>query len=164
MEAVCIGVLSEEYIEAGKREHDQAIPKYKKHLTLSSDCDKIPLGYSVEYFIRDYLKALKPGTLKYDFILNDKNIDVKTMIVTYPPKEEHFSGVLAKQPSQDIDIYLFAQYDKSSNTVWLKGWKKYKELIHPNNLYTAGSRSDKIVLKHDHYQVKNYELNKLSEL
>lgn len=58
---------------------------------------------------------------EYDFIINNKNVSLKTQLINYPPREHWRCEVNEKQLNNTCDYHLFAKAFLSKNKVWIVG-------------------------------------------
>jgi hypothetical protein len=103
----------------------------------------------------------------YDFIYNNLKIDVKTMGRTVEPKSRYVNNFIAVQTKFSPDAYIFCSYNKKTTYLTVCGWVTKKQFLDRAEWFKAGStrtRDDKttITLKADLYEIKNINLNKVS--
>jgi len=75
----------------------------------------------------------------YDFTINERKVDVKTRILTHPPKPEYEMAILLTRPDQDVDFYVFCGVHDSFAYGWLIGWLSKKDFLEKSKFIEAGS-------------------------
>lgn len=105
----------------------------------------------------------------FDFELNGKRIDVKTMGRNVDVKDDYVNNFIGYQKHFDCDIYIFCSLNKKKNELTICGWVTKKELFEMSEMYEEGTerkRSDgtSFLTKAPLYEIKNNQLNNINKL
>lgn len=118
--------VSDDYIQRVKNE----VIDYKQHLI--GDIKTRWVGKVGEQALRDWCTYVKKpytdltqeGASFVDFIINLKNVDIKTVTRNYYPRENWACNISPEQHYQNklVDTYVFACYVVPTQTTVLLGW------------------------------------------
>ena len=105
----------------------------------------------------------------FDFIYNNKKIDVKTMGRNVTPKKFYVNNFIALQKDFDCDYYIFTSLNKIKNELCICGYVSKKELLEKSILYKKGAirhreNGTTFKMKADTYEIKNNLLNEIKKL
>jgi len=78
----------------------------------------------------------------FDFIVNGKNVSLKTQLVNYAPKEQWRCEVNEQQLDNPCDFHLFAKAHLKENKVWLVGCITKDKFDEEGTLRQAGETLD----------------------
>jgi len=104
-----------------------------------------------------------------DFVMNSKNIDIKTMTRTVPVKEHYVHNFVAYQKKYPTDVYIFASYNKKNNVFTMCGSVSKEQLEERAVFFEKGQlryRDDGTAfpVKAPLYEIKQSDLNKINSL
>ena len=110
-----------------------------------------------------WLKGFDGG---YDFIYNNKKIDVKTMGRNVTPKDFYVNNFISFQKDFDCDYYILTSLNKKTNELFICGYLSKTELLDKAILYKKGAirhreNGTTFKMKADTFEIKNNLLNKI---
>ncbi len=99
-----------------------------------------------------------------DLIYEGLSIDVKTMGRTTDVRPYYVNNFIALQKKNEVDVYIFASYNKINHELTVVGWLPKKELLNKAKFYPKGTvrkRSDGSSFKTftDLFEIENNKLN-----
>ena len=102
----------------------------------------------------------------YDFIYNNKKIDVKTMGRNVTPKDFYVNNFISFQKNFHCDYYIFTSLNKKTNELFICGYLSKKDLLEKATLYKKGTIRNRengttFKMKTDTYEIKNSFLNQI---
>jgi len=102
-----------------------------------------------------------------DITLNDSTIDIKTMGRNVYPKSYYVNNLIASQLKYNVGNYLFCSYHKKDNVLTVCGWIDKQGFKDKAKFYKEGevrtrSNGTSFITKADLYEIKNKELNNIS--
>jgi hypothetical protein len=108
----------------------------------------------------------------FDFIINNKKVDVKTMGRTVTLKNSYVHNFIALQKEFDVDYYIFCSYNKRRKTLTIGGYISKTKLFKNAILYRKGTKRYRtdgtfFITKTDLYEIKQISLipiNKLDDI
>lgn len=103
----------------------------------------------------------------FDFIINGKKFDIKTMTRKVPVKSHYVHNFIGYQMKYDVDGYIFASYNTSNSCLTVCGWVTKKEFDSRAKSYKEGEyryRDDgtSFPTKAPLYEIKQSDLNVLN--
>ena len=109
-----------------------------------------------------YPQVIVCNTFDYDFILNQKTIDIKTKTCNSTPQPEFDNSIFAYQ-KQKCDEYVFIRILKDNSKAWILGSIPKVEYYKKATFIPKGhvDSSNGFVNKADKYNLKISELNKM---
>ena len=104
-----------------------------------------------------------------DFVINHKNVDVKTMTRTVPVKAHYVHNFVAYQKKYPTDAYIFASYNKKSNIFSICGCVSKEQLQARAAFFEKGQlryRDDGTAFptKAPLYEIKQSDLNRINSV
>ena len=106
-------------------------------------------------------QAKRINSLDYDFILNQRKVDVKSKSIGVNPSLEHemtvYSYLLNKQKNDDYAFFMIAK-DKSK--AWFCGFISKEEFKQKAHLWRVGDKDKSFVFKKECYNITIEKLNR----
>jgi len=104
-----------------------------------------------------------------DFVINNKNVDIKTMTRTVPVKAHYVHNFVAYQKEYPTDAYIFASYNKKNNVFSICGNVSKEQLQERAAFFEKGQlryRDDGTTFptKAPLYEIKQSDLNKIDSV
>lgn len=104
----------------------------------------------------------------FDFLYNNKKVDVKTMGRNVFMKDEYVHHLIAFQDKFDCEIYIFNSLNKKNNILEICGWVTKDQLLQRSKFIKKGTERKRnngttFLLKTDGYFIKNNQLNNIKE-
>ncbi len=123
-------------------------------------------GFVAEKMVAEYLGAKHKNTFNYDLLLDGLKIDVKNKQTNYVPLDDYDCSVAKYNPNQKCDVYLFTRSRGPTKDLWILGWLPKKEFFEKATIHRKGDKDPKnnFTFRADCYNVKVYQLNKISEI
>ena len=105
----------------------------------------------------------------FDFIINNKKVDVKTMGRTVSIKNYYVHNFIALQKEFDVDYYIFCSYNKRRKILTIGGYISKAELFQNAALYKKGTKRFRangtfFITKADLYEIKQTALIPINKL
>ena len=130
------------------------------------------VGVLGQTIVADLLQVPRPDGTEgndggVDFVINKKNVDLKTMTRTVSVKEHYVHNFVAYQKEYPTDVYIFASYNKKSNIFSICGSVTKEQLQARAAFFTKGQlryRDDGTAFptKAPLYEIKQSDLNKIN--
>jgi hypothetical protein len=104
-----------------------------------------------------------------DFVMNHKNVDIKTMTRTVSVKEHYVHNFVAYQKKYPTDVYIFASYNKKNNVFSICGSVSKEQLQERAEFFEKGQlryRDDGTAFpaKAPLYEIKQSDLNRINSV
>lgn len=105
----------------------------------------------------------------YDFILDKKKVDVKTMGRNVDMKPDYVHNFNALQKHFKCDLYIFTSLNKKTYELTICGWVTKEELFERSEKFKKGTKRYRdngtyTLLKSATYEIKNKDLNPIKDL
>ena len=104
-----------------------------------------------------------------DFVINNKNIDIKTMTRTVSVKEHYVHNFVAYQKEYPTDIYIFASYNTKSNIFSICGSVSKEQLQERADFFEKGQmryrdNGTAFATRAPLYEIKQSKLNNINSV
>ena len=109
------------------------------------------------------------GRIDTDILVNDKKIDVKSMLRKHDMRDNWVHNFVGYQKEISSDVLLFVNINRNTKTVQLCGWLDKKKFLDIADFYNKGdlrTRDDGTSFKTyaPLYEIKQEKLNKLNDI
>ena len=122
-----------------------------------------------EILFKDYYKNKDANLLhsqdyNYDFIFNNKKIEIKTARVNNLPKMHHHVNLSDHNSRQKCDFYFFIYVTNDYNKGWFVGYESKKKYFEIADFWLRGDKGDcNFVYQSDTYSTRLINLKQVNE-
>ena len=123
-------------------------------------------GFLGEIISSDFFNVKLSNTYNYDFILNEKRIDVKSKKVNSVPRHNYECSVAGLNTKQECDYYIFTRIMGDLKKGWILGYIPKKEYFKKATFLNAGhvDPTNGFRVRSACYNLEIGELNNIEEL
>lgn len=140
---------------------------YGRRGKFDGDKSKQLVGMLAQTVLADYLKQSRPDTSEgfdggYDYIINNKKVDVKCMARKGYMIGNYVHNLIAYQKNYDVDYYIFTSLNTTTNELEVCGVINKERFFSMANLFEKGTVRYKgktaFTLEAPTYELKQYKL------
>lgn len=140
---------------------------YGRRGKFDGDKSKQLVGMLAQTVLADYLKQPRPDTSEgfdggYDYIINNKKVDVKCMSRKGYVIGNYVHNLIAYQKNYDVDYYIFTSLNTTTNELEVCGVIGKEQFFSKADLYEKGTVRHKgktaFTLEAPTYELKQYKL------
>lgn len=157
--------IPEEMVDKAKRSTINVINS--KNTLIKDDTSSVIGTLGELMFKLVFPNAIQANTFNYDFIWNQKTIDIKTKTTSSNvPKETYENSIFAYQSRFICDEYVFINVSRDYKKGWILGKIDKKDYLSKAKLYKKGDvdKNNGFVFKADKYNLAISELEKIGKL